>query len=495
MREHRPGVAGRDRAHRHVVLLVRARRDASRPRPDGRGPCSRRRGPPPCTAGSSAPNRGRDRGARNAGSPPFRRASSSSAVRRSLIEPSSAIASFAKSSASAIGSPWKLPPLITRPPPVASASASADAALREDERVVGRAVHLDVEDAPEVVERVADRAVDLRHAAQRVRVLDLVGEAPCGWPGARSRAGGGAARRRPRSGPGAAGRAGRPRRTRRPCRAAPRRSSPRRRSRSGSAGRRRPGAAPRSPVISCVPLRSASPSFASRTSGSRPTSRSATSAGTCCPPSSTRPRPMSGSARWASGARSPDAPTEPCSGTTGWMPRVEEREQPVDDERPAAAVAERERVRPEQEHRPDDLARAAARRRPPRGSSGGSPGAAPRPPGGIEPGRQGAEPGRDAVDDLARGDEPLDDVARLLHPAAGRVVEGHAGAVAGDRLDVGDRQVGAGQDDRVGPAWGRSGRSRWRRIVGYPRPRSRPRLRLSRGRPCSPSSTRSSSRS
>ena len=48
------------------------------------------------------------------------------------------------------------------------------AALGEHERVVRRGVELHVEHAPEVVERVADRAVDLRHAAQRVRVLDLV---------------------------------------------------------------------------------------------------------------------------------------------------------------------------------------------------------------------------------------------------------------------------------------------------------------------------------
>src|SRR4029079_8998357 len=47
----------------------------------------------------------------------------------------------------------------------------------EDERVVGRRVELDVGAAPEMVERVADRAVDLRRAAQRVRVLDLVGVA------------------------------------------------------------------------------------------------------------------------------------------------------------------------------------------------------------------------------------------------------------------------------------------------------------------------------
>ena len=49
-----------------------------------------------------------------------------------------------------------------------------DPATREDERVVGRRVELDVEDAPQVVERVAHRAVDLRDAAERVRVLHLV---------------------------------------------------------------------------------------------------------------------------------------------------------------------------------------------------------------------------------------------------------------------------------------------------------------------------------
>ena len=65
-------------------------------------------------------------GDRNAGRPPLSRPSSSSAVRRSEIEPSSARASFAKSSASAIGSPWKLPPEITSPPPVASASAGTE---------------------------------------------------------------------------------------------------------------------------------------------------------------------------------------------------------------------------------------------------------------------------------------------------------------------------------------------------------------------------------
>lgn len=46
-------------------------------------------------------------------------------MRRSEMAPSSATASLAKSSASATGSPWKLPPFMTSPPPVASAAASA----------------------------------------------------------------------------------------------------------------------------------------------------------------------------------------------------------------------------------------------------------------------------------------------------------------------------------------------------------------------------------
>ena len=99
-----------DRAHRDVVLLVRARRDRVDRRRVRERPCSPRPGPRPCTGGACSPARAPSREPRNAGSPPLRLASSSRAVRRSLIEPSSASASFAKSSASATGSPWKLPP-------------------------------------------------------------------------------------------------------------------------------------------------------------------------------------------------------------------------------------------------------------------------------------------------------------------------------------------------------------------------------------------------
>ena len=52
-----------------------------------------------------------------------------------------------------------------------------DATTREDEWIVGRRVELDVEDAPEIVERVADGAVDLGDAPERIRILDLVGVA------------------------------------------------------------------------------------------------------------------------------------------------------------------------------------------------------------------------------------------------------------------------------------------------------------------------------
>ena len=66
------------------------------------------------------------------------------------------------------------------------------------------------------------------------------------------------------------------------------------------------------PSIPSVPLISASPSFGPSVSGSMP----ATS------PSITSPSPISTSAQWASGARSPLAPSEPNSGTRGVIPAL-----------------------------------------------------------------------------------------------------------------------------------------------------------------------------
>ena len=61
--------------------------------------------------------------------------------------------------------------------------------------------------------------------------------------------------------------------------------------------------------------------------------------------------------RCASGARSPEAPTEPCAGTTGWIPRRRKSSRRSATTGRAPEKPERERVRPQQEHRPDDLAR------------------------------------------------------------------------------------------------------------------------------------------
>ena len=64
--------------------------------------------------------------------------------------------------------------------------------------------------------------------------------------------------------------------------------------------------------------------------------------------------------------------------------------------------------------------------------------------------RQVAEPGGHAIDDGAVRDQSLDDIARLLHPAARRIVEPDRSPMPGNRLDIGNRQIGARQDDGVG---------------------------------------------
>ena len=189
-------------------------------------------------------------------------------------------------------------------------------------------------------------------------------------------------------------------------------------------------------------------------------------------------------------------PDAPLLGHDRMDAQAQEVEQPVDEERPAAAVTEGERVGPEQEHRPDDLAREG------RADAGGVAHQQvllePAGVGRRDRGRgQRPEPGRHAVDHGALGDERFDEVARLLHPLPGVHVERRLGAGAGDRFDVADGQVGPGEDHRTGP---RTVRVEVRdvrvshrpRIVGYAPPR-RPRT-ITRSA-CSPSSTTSSSRS
>ena len=82
-------------------------------------------------------------------------------------EPRSVSAMASRSIAWARYWPWKLPPEMTSKPPPASG---------EDQRVVGRRIDLDADDAVDIVERVDHRPMHLRGAAQRVDVLDARGE-------------------------------------------------------------------------------------------------------------------------------------------------------------------------------------------------------------------------------------------------------------------------------------------------------------------------------
>ena len=76
------------------------------------------------------------------------------------------------------------------------------------------------------------------------------------------------------------------------------------------------------PRIPSVPLVRAKPSFSTNCRGSMP-ARARASAAPIAPSSvNTSPSPIRTSAAWASGARSPLAPREPCSGTTGTTPAL-----------------------------------------------------------------------------------------------------------------------------------------------------------------------------
>ena len=126
----------------------------------------------------------------------------------------------------------------------------------------------------------------------------------------------------------------------------------------------------------------------------------------------------------------------------------------VDDRGAAAAVAQGQGVRPQEQHRPHDLARE---RRP--DACGMAHQQVLLELAGLirldEGRREVAEPGRHAVDDRVLGHEALDDVAGLLHPLSRMHVERAGRPTAGDSLDIGDREVRPGQDHRVRPAGSR----------------------------------------
>ena len=77
------------------------------------------------------------------------------------------------------------------------------------------------------------------------------------------------------------------------------------------------------PSMPSVPLMSARPSFSPRRTGVMPAAARALAASVARPSASrTSPSPMATSAQCASGARSPEQPSEPYSRTTGVMPAL-----------------------------------------------------------------------------------------------------------------------------------------------------------------------------
>ena len=72
-----------------------------------------------------------------------------------------------------------------------------------------------------------------------------------------------------------------------------------------------------SAVETWLPLSKASPSLAASTSGDRPSAWRTAAAGRRSPANRISPSPISAQDRCASGARSPEAPTEPLAGTVG----------------------------------------------------------------------------------------------------------------------------------------------------------------------------------
>ena len=78
-----------------------------------------------------------------------------------------------------------------------------------------------------------------------------------------------------------------------------------------------------SAVETWVPLSSARPSLGPSTKGAKPARRIASAPGITVPSGvEASPSPISTQARWASGARSPDAPTEPLAGMRGSRPAL-----------------------------------------------------------------------------------------------------------------------------------------------------------------------------
>ena len=215
-------------------------------------------------------------------------------------------------------------------------AARQRSSLAEQQRIVGDRIGLDLE-----------RARRIAHQVERRRPSPAAGSGSCRGPApGRNRRGewrislsveqAAAAPPRPRSGPAGRAPRGCAGRRRRRCPSA-RRATARRR--SAPAANTRSAVNRVSSAIAVetwVPLISASPSLGPSTSGSSPSRASASPAGMIARRrASIRPSPSSAALRWASGARSPEAPTEPWLGMHRQRVRLEQGEQPLDHRRAA----------------------------------------------------------------------------------------------------------------------------------------------------------------
>ena len=356
--------------------------------------------------------------ARNGGSPCERLASSSRSVRRSLIEPTSAAAIARKSQASATGAPWKLPHDSTRPSGSTIGLSIAERARPRRPSARGR--------------RCRGRRRGPAACSESSRRPAPAGRPRGGWRRSPSRRAAGAGSPALAAWPG--------------CGRSAIRSAAKARSVPSSASVLIAAATsasaqqaidvgegehehPEDPV-GAVDERQALLRAEHRRLDPRGRQRLGRPRRRSPAASNTSPSPISASAQCASGARSPLAPSEPCSGTTGSSPAASIASIVSASTGRAPGAAHRQRAGAQEHHRPHHLALD-------RRAHAGGVRAHQRPlqlgPAvGRDPRlRERAEAGRDPVGGLVGGGEPRDDRRRLVHRRAGLVAR--AGARAPSR--------------------------------------------------------------
>ncbi len=127
---------------------------------------------------------------------------------------------------------------------------------------------------------------------------------------------------------------------------------------------------------------------------------------------------------------------------------TQEVEQPLDEQRPAAALPAGQRIGAQQQHRPDGD--PVVRRSNADGVADDEVLLQPLGVGRLDaPRGQVAEAGGDAVDRLAAPDQVFDRLAAGCHPLARSPIECRLGPVEGNAGDILERQVESGQSDGI----------------------------------------------